>query len=88
MGERYVVTRRLALTEDGRVVDEGHLDARWLYAVPGMSVPMSEAEAYGLVDKSAGGVDAIPGPTAAVGEPEADPEAEAKPARRTKRARE
>jgi hypothetical protein len=45
----YVVTERLALTEDDRLVPEGHPDGRWLYATPGREVPWAEAVKYGLV---------------------------------------
>lgn len=45
----YVVQARLALTEDGRLVPEGHADARWLYAIPGQYIPLADAERYGLV---------------------------------------
>ena len=45
-------SKRLYLTEDDRVVSEGDPDARWLYAIPGRSIPDDEAEKYGLVDGS------------------------------------
>lgn len=47
--DMYIVTERLALTEDGqRLVPEEHLDARWLYAIPGQEIPLDEAIQYGL----------------------------------------
>lgn len=45
----FEVTERLYLTEDDKVVSEGDPDARWLYAVPGKRIPMSEAKKAGLV---------------------------------------
>lgn len=50
--EWFEVTERLYLTEDGRAVPEGDPDQRWLYAIPGSRVPLSEAKKYGLVDES------------------------------------
>lgn len=50
--EMYDVQERLALTEDDRLVSEGHADARWLYAIPGRPIPMAEAIKYGLVAKA------------------------------------
>lgn len=51
--EMYDVQERLALTEDGRVVPEGHADARWLFAIPGRPIPMAEAVKHGLVSPKA-----------------------------------
>lgn len=45
----YTVKERYCLTEDDRIVIEGDLDARWLYAIPGQEIPWSEAKKYGLV---------------------------------------
>lgn len=44
----FTVQERLCLTEDDRIVLEGDLDARWLYAIPGQEIPLAEAERYGL----------------------------------------
>lgn len=43
-----VADKRLYLTEDDRLVEEGHPDARWLWCTPGMQVPREQAERYGL----------------------------------------
>lgn len=46
----WVCDRRLCLTEDrSRVVEESDPDARWLWAIPGRVVPMSEAMRLGAV---------------------------------------
>lgn len=47
--EQVEIQDRLCLTEDERLVPEGDPDGRWLYAVPGQRVPLSEAVKYGLV---------------------------------------
>lgn len=76
----YTVTERYCLTEDDRLVIEGDLEARWLYAIPGQEIPWSEAKKYGLVTTDTpeaeveddAGVD---DPAAGGGEPEETPEA-------------
>jgi hypothetical protein len=46
----YVVTERLALTEDElRLVPEGSPDGRWLFAIPGQEIPFAVAVKFGLV---------------------------------------
>ena len=47
--DTYIVTERLALTEDDRLVPEESAEARWLYAIPGQRIPLAEAQRYGLV---------------------------------------
>lgn len=49
----YTVTERLCRTDDGRIVAEDHPDARWLYAIPGHTLPYAEAQAHGLVQDEA-----------------------------------
>lgn len=44
-----VVTERLCLTEDGRLVPEDDPGSRWLYAIPGHTIPLADAQRYGLV---------------------------------------
>lgn len=46
--EQYEVKERLALTEDDRVVPESDPDARWLFAIPGQTIPLADAVKYGL----------------------------------------
>lgn len=67
----FVVNERLCLTDDDRLVPEGHPDARWLFAVPGREIPFAEAVKYGL----------------AKAKPESKPEPEVAPAAPPKRAR-
>lgn len=69
----YEVRERLALTADGRVVAEDHVDARWLYAIPGHRIPMGEALRHGLVE-GAGKAAEAPEP---VSDPAVSPEPEA-----------
>lgn len=45
----HEITERLYLTEDDRVVPDGHPDARWLWATPGQRIRLSEAKRRGLV---------------------------------------
>jgi hypothetical protein len=48
--DQYVIAQeRLCKTEDGRLVPEGHPDARWFHAVKGARLPLAEAVAGGLV---------------------------------------
>ena len=39
---RVAATERLYRTEDGRLVPEGHPDARWLFCVPGQMVAAAD----------------------------------------------
>jgi hypothetical protein len=49
-GPQYAVDRHLYLTEDkSRVVEESDPASRWLWATPGMQVPLAEAERLGAV---------------------------------------
>lgn len=49
-GPQYTVDRHLYLTEDkSRVVEESDPAMRWLWATPGMQVPLAEAERLGAV---------------------------------------
>lgn len=49
-GPQYKVDRHLYLTEDkDRVVEEGDPASRWLWATPGLMVPLAEAERLGAV---------------------------------------
>jgi hypothetical protein len=49
-GPQYTVDRHLYLTEDkSRVVEESDPASRWLWATPGMQVPLAEAERLGAV---------------------------------------
>ena len=45
----FIVDRRLTLTRDGRVVDEG-TESGWLFAIPGHEIPLEQAQRYGLVE--------------------------------------
>lgn len=72
--ETYDPKERLALTEDGRVVPEGHADARWLYAIPGRPIPMADAIKHGLVSAKA--------PSAAPESETQESAAESKPAKK------
>lgn len=47
-----VAEERLCLTEDGRVVVEGHEDGRWLWKIPGDGITAEEAAKYGLSAKA------------------------------------
>jgi hypothetical protein len=46
----WTADRYLYKTPDGRIVEEGDKDSRFLYATPGYLIPMNEAIAYGLAD--------------------------------------
>lgn len=49
-GPQYTVDRHLYLTEDkSKVVEEDDPSGRWLWATPGMQVPLGEAERLGAV---------------------------------------
>lgn len=49
-GETVVIDRHLYLTEDkSRVVEEGDVDGRWLWAAPGQEMSKEEAERLGAV---------------------------------------
>jgi hypothetical protein len=49
-GPQYTVDRHLYLTEDrSRVVEESDPAMRWLWATPGMQVPLAEAERLGAI---------------------------------------
>lgn len=49
-GEMVVIDRHLYLTEDkSRVVEEGDVDGRWLWASPGQEIAKEEAERLGAV---------------------------------------
>lgn len=64
----WTADRRLCMTEDGvRVVDENDPAARWLWAVEGREMPMSEAIRLGAVQD----------PNAEAVEPQAETETEA-----------
>ncbi|MFI7643736.1 hypothetical protein [Nonomuraea sp. NPDC049400] len=45
------VDKRLYLTEDDRLVEEGNPDGRWLWCTPGMPIPREQAQHYGLLDE-------------------------------------
>lgn len=45
--------KRMYLTSDGTVVDEGHPDAAFLLAAEGQEIPNEEAERYGLLSGDA-----------------------------------
>ncbi|MBP2325331.1 hypothetical protein JOF56_005716 [Kibdelosporangium banguiense] len=51
-GGQVEITARLYRTTDDRLVQEGHPDAAFLYATPGMRIPVSEAQRYGLMPTS------------------------------------
>ncbi len=73
--EMYAVTERLCLTEDGRLVPEGDPAGRWLFAIPGQSIPMDEARRYGLVGsepESEAEPEVVPEIVAPQSEPEPD----------------
>ena len=44
----HIITERLCLTEDGKLVPEGDPRGRWFYAAPGREIPDEEAAKYGL----------------------------------------
>jgi hypothetical protein len=46
--EMWTADRHLYKTRDGRVVEEGHPESRFLYATPGYLIPLREAQQYGL----------------------------------------
>lgn len=49
-GPQWTADRHLYLTEDkSRVVEESDPAMRWLWATPGMQVPLAEAERLGAV---------------------------------------
>ncbi len=49
-GPQWTADRHLYLTEDrDRVVEESDPAMRWLWATPGMQVPLAEAERLGAV---------------------------------------
>lgn len=56
------VERRLYLTEDDRLVEEGDPDGRWLWCTPGMQVPREQAERYGLLKEPEPEPDEAPEP--------------------------
>lgn len=45
----HKITERLYTTAKGDVVEDGHPDAAFLFAIPGDEIPLAEAEAKGLV---------------------------------------
>ena len=48
-GKVWTADRRLWLTVDGKVVEDGHPDARTLLCAPGQTIPYDQAERLGLV---------------------------------------
>ncbi len=48
-GKVWTADRRLWLTPDGKVVEDGHPDARTLLCAPGQTIPYDQAVALGLV---------------------------------------
>ena len=91
--ELYEAPERLALTEDDRLVPEGHKDARWFYCQAVAMIPLEDAKRYGLLGKEEelefekeGEESELPASesegVAAESEPAPESESEPKPARR------
>lgn len=51
-GQMHTVTDRLYKTADGKVVEDGHPDAAFLYATPGDEIPLEQARADGLIKQA------------------------------------
>lgn len=51
MAERFLSTKRLYLTNDNRVVEEGNPDAERLLVGIGGTLSLEEARRYGLLDE-------------------------------------
>lgn len=49
---KHTVDKRLYKTADGKVVEEGHKDAAYLFATPGQELTEEQAEQAGLLKKS------------------------------------
>jgi hypothetical protein len=49
-GDTWTIDRRLYKTDDGRIVEEGAPGAAFLFATPGMVMPVAEARAAGLIE--------------------------------------
>lgn len=61
-GDRFTTPDALALTEDGKIVPDGHKNARYVLTGPGGSLPLPLAQRLGL-DKPASEPAAEPAPS-------------------------